>query len=121
MSYAELGARSRLSRAGRKHISQKNPAFLNFENNTAMFATDAVFETNTISNPRIVQVNEQDVAMVDIEWTSTTKCLNYLSGNQASIRSQMSPSDQQQFDQIMKNDTIRNSFEATRNKEDEES
>ena len=112
--------RERSSRAGRKHQRQKNQAFRNFEESIQEVATEEIFSVTNLSNPRIVNERGHNVAMVDITWDSTTEYLNYLSGNQHSIRENLYREDQQRFDAIMRNDAIRDSFEATRNREDNE-
>ena len=108
-------SRVRFARSGRKHIRPKSMAFQNFEADTGLLATDAVYETEKISNPRIVPLNGREVAMVDVEWSSTQECLNCLSGSREFIRENMDPADQAQFDEIMQNEQIRSSFESTRN------
>ena len=111
--------KERYSRAGRKHIHPKNTAFVKFESDTGLLATDAVFEYSKVSHPRIVTVNNQDVAMVDVDWAPSTECINCLSGSRETIRRSMDPADWVQFVEIMKDDNIRSTFEATRNNEDE--
>ena len=110
--------KQRYSRGGVKHTRVKNQAFIAFEQKTGEQATDADFEVSGISNPRIHNINGDEVAVIDVGWQTTTEYLNYFSGNAAGIREQLSPPDQERFDRIMANDVIRKSFEATRNPED---
>ena len=73
-----------------------------------------------MSNPRNISVNNHDVAMVDVEGATSTECFNCISGSREQIRKVMDQADRDQFDEIMEDEKIRSTFEATISNEDEE-
>ena len=108
------------SRSGRKHNNPKNTAFLDFEKEVNELASDATYEYKKLFNPHICEKNGRQYACVDIEWETSREYLNCVSGNLDEIRHTMDEEDKTKLDAIMRNDAIRDSFEATRNAEDNE-
>ena len=109
------------SRAGRKHTQAKNKAFQDFEQAINERATEEIFSFKNLSNPHTINRDGHQYALVDVQWESTREYLNNVCDSLDEIRTYMNEEDQAKLDEIVKNDEIRNSFEATRNIEGEES